>query len=206
HIDPILGHCFHLFSMSDTSTDRQLLAAIGEGDQEAFDTLFRQYYKYLITVAYGYVKDLELSKDLAQEVFLSLWKRKAKIQISYSVKAFLRGAIINQCKTALRNQTLTDDLSNTEIAVASEENAQRSLELGELHQSIEAIIASMPERCRAVFLLSRRENLSHREIAEKLNIANKTIENQMTKALKMLRKGLKEQNLISLLLLIFGLK
>ncbi|MEL6718045.1 MAG: sigma-70 family RNA polymerase sigma factor, partial [Bacteroidota bacterium] len=86
------------------------------------------------------------------------------------------------------------------------ENAQRSLELGELHQSIEAIIASMPERCRAVFLLSRRENLSHREIAEKLNIANKTIENQMTKALKMLRKGLKEQNLISLLLLIFGLK
>ncbi|MEN0051797.1 MAG: RNA polymerase sigma-70 factor [Bacteroidota bacterium] len=192
--------------MPNTSTDRQLLAAIGEGDQEAFDALFRQYYRYLITIAYGYVKDVEWSKDLAQEVFLSLWKRKETLQISYSVKAFLRGAIINQCKTALRNQHPTIELSNIEFDISSEENAQKTIELEELNQSIAAIIASMPERCRAIFLLSRKENLSHKEIAEKLNISTKTIENQMTKALKMLRNGLKEQNLISFILLILGLK
>ncbi len=184
--------------------EKELLAQIGQGDKQAFDQLFKSYYRYLVTIAFGYVKDMELSKDLAQEVFLSLWNRNDVIEISYSVKAFLRGAIINQCKTALRKRTFTADIDESANQIKSDDNAQQTIELNELNQKIQTIIDAMPPRCKEVFLLSRRENLSHKEIAAKLDISTKTIENQMTKALKMLRNGLKEEQLLTLALIIIA--
>ena len=154
--------------------------------------------------ALSYVKDLPLSKDLAQEIFLSLWKRQEEIQINYSVKAYLRGAIINACKSELRKRRTTMEITTEALSILSTNDVQKSMEYDELNQRIDAVIAAMPERCRIIFLLSRKGNLSHKEIAKALNISTKTIENQMTKALKMLRKELKAQNLISFILIIFS--
>jgi RNA polymerase sigma-70 factor (ECF subfamily) len=184
--------------------EKELLAQIGKGNKKAFDELFKSYYRYLVTIAFAYVKDMEQSKDLAQEVFLGIWNREEPIEINYSVKAYLRGAIINHCKTALRRKKHSVEIDDGVHQLASKEDAQKAMELNELNQKIQHIIDAMPDRCRAVFLLSRRENLSHKEIAAKLNISTKTIENQMTKALKMLRNGLKEQHLIAFALIIIA--
>lgn len=175
---------------------------IAQGNQKAFDDLFRSHYKYLVTIAYGYTKDYNKSKDLAQEVFLDIWKRREKIEIKTSLRGFLRRAVINQALSANKKNKHDSEISNEAMHVSTDADAHRNVEMNELNQKIQSIVESMPDRCREIFKLSRFENLSHKEISAKLNISVKTIENQITKALKMLRKGLKEDHFISWLVIL----
>ncbi|MFT5264871.1 MAG: RNA polymerase sigma-70 factor (ECF subfamily) [Polaribacter sp.] len=180
------------------NTDEINWKRMSQGDQLAFDDLFRSHYKYLVTVAYGYTKDFAISKDLAQEVFMDIWKRRENIKIQTSLKLFLKRAVINQALTAIKkSQKITNTTEETFQIAANEEDAQGKIELRELKTKLQSLIDSLPKKCKAVFLLSRMENLSHKEIATKLDISTKTIENQITKALKILRMGLQADRLIT---------
>lgn len=187
--------------MRETIDEKAIMEQIRAGDQTAFDDLFRQYYRYLVVVAFRYLQDDHRAKDMVQEVFLDFWKRRETIQIEQSIKAFLRRAVVNNCLSTLRkNQRI--DLKETPDMTASrlQDKVDKIYEYKELEEIVEAAVSSLPERCQAVFRMSRQENLSHKEIAEKLGISTKTIENQMTKALKIIREALKKYGLLLFLL------
>jgi len=180
--------------------EKTLLEALSKGDTSAFDSLFRSYYKYLVLIAYKYTKDQDLSKDMVQEVYMDVWKRREVINIDLSIKYFLRRAVINKCLASKRK---SDRMTvNTELVneyKGADNLTSDTILYNDLNKSIYDLVEELPDRCKEVFKLSRFENLSHKEIAEKLSISVKTIENQMTKALKYLRLNLKELGFISFL-------
>lgn len=189
--------------MISLAKETELLQKMKLGDAGAFDQLFRDFYKYLVVIAYQYLKDEHASKDAVQEVMCDLWRRRDVIQIEHSLKYFLRRAVINRClATARKNNriSLQEDAGINETT--SDNETEAAYQMKELNEVLEGAYAKLPERCLLIFKMSRQEGLSHKEIAAKLDISTKTIENQMTKALKIIRVALKEYGAIGFLLLL----
>lgn len=180
---------------------KDILQSLKEGSREAFDTIFRSYYKYLFTIGYTYLKDEHLAKDIVQDVLMDLWNRREKIEIEYSIKYFLRRAVINGSLASLRKtRRISYDITPISENIAVDDNDK--LAYKEMFQIVKDSIISLSEKCQIVYRLSRDEGLSHKEIAERLDISTKTVENHITKALKTIRIELKRMGLISILLII----
>ncbi len=175
----------------DTS-EREWLLALREGDEQALRRIFDQHYPSLLGDVYRIVADEDAGQDLVQEVFVELWRKRAELDIHTSLRAYLRRAAVNRALTYLKNHRRLrfdgDDWSQT--ADTSHHDIRRQEEQETLEQALHRAIATLPEKCRVVFSLSRFEQRSHREIAEQLGISVKTIENQITKAMRMLRDAL----------------
>lgn len=187
--------------MLDGKTDDQLLADIREGSQQAFKVLFERYYQKMCYAGYRTYADQHKVKDFAQEVFCDIWKKRQTINITTSLNAYLSRAMRYKAIDYIRAQRLNFDEG------AAVEHMQTNVDptsFKELQDLVKATVDNLPERCRIVFNLSRTEGLSHKEIAKHLDISTKTIENQITKALKALRRSIAEYNgtLKSILLII----
>ncbi len=172
--------------------EREWLRKLFEGDELAFQKIFYRYYEYLVLRAYHILHDEEKSKDMVQDVFFDFWKKRKELRIEGSLKAYLRKSVVNRAidtwRSGKRMQIVQDhplhEQPNQEVS------GQQNLEHNELQIAINKAIDSLPERCRQVFLLSRFENMSHKEISESLDISTKTIENHMTKALRTIRRAI----------------
>lgn len=183
--------------------DIQIIQRIKQGDQSAFDSLFRKYYKYLVVTAYHYLKDDNRAKDMAQEIFCDIWQRRKEIKID-NPKAFLRRAVVNKCLSTIRKNSRIDySDESTSFDIKSRKYVDEEVSYNEVNQLLQKVVESLPDRCKEIFKLSRFEQLSHKEIAARLDISVKTIENQMTKALKIIRKELKEYGLLGAIILFF---
>lgn len=169
------------------------LAALREGSEKALQSIFDQHYPLLLGDIYRILPDEDTCKDLAQEVFVELWRKRSELEIHTSLRAYLRRAAVNRALNHLKVQRRTV-LDDAEKFADAPDNSEQELSIQENQEKMEkalfAAIETLPEKCRAVFSLSRFENLSHKEIAEKLGISVKTIENQITKAMKVLREAL----------------
>lgn len=171
--------------------DTRLLKKLKQGDNQAFRALFDSYYKYLVVTVNNILGDSETARDLAQDVLAELWKRRTQMQSGVNLKAYLRRAAINKTLNYIKARRLSfNEPEKSDIQATNQPSAQQLLERDDLKEIINDAIASLPEKCRMVFLLCRLEKLSHKEIAKKLNISTKTVENQMTKSLKILRKAI----------------
>lgn len=181
-----------------------LLAALRNGDERALDQIFHDHYAYLCRAVYRVLPDAVMAEDLVQEVFLELWRKRAQLNISQSLRAYLRRAAINRTLNYIRDQKLVvDDEAAMPIHLSSQEsNALQQLQAEELEDHLKLAIDRLPERCRLVFGLSRFEGLSNKEIATQLSVSIKTVENQMTKALKLLRSALANYSKFVTLLLV----
>ena len=171
--------------MSATS-DLDLIAAIKADDEKAFRALFDRYYKYLLVTAYAYVKDENTIRDLAQDVFFEIWRKRNSLNIS-NVKAYLRRSVINKALNFIKAQRMDFEDSNESFDLPEKSNVHENLEAEELQNVINLAIENLPERCRVIFAMRRFEEMSLKEIAAKLEISPKTVENQLTKAMKILR-------------------
>ncbi len=185
--------------------DQELLEKVASGSRSAFNELFKKYHRYLVSIAYSYTHDMDISRDLSQEVFLDVWKRREKIEINSSFKSFIRRAVINQSLSRQKQKKYHAEIGDSSLQVQSDDDSSQKLEYNELQGKIEEIVLALPDRCREVFQLSRYEGKSHKEIASILEISTKTIENQMTKALRTLREGLKSAGLMGLMIIIINL-
>jgi RNA polymerase sigma-70 factor (ECF subfamily) len=177
---------------SDTS-EQQWLAALQAGDEAALRRIFDRHYPTLLSDIYRVVPDEDACQDIAQEVFVELWRKHAELDIHTSLRAYLRRAAVNRALNYLKTSRrfVFDEPENSPHAAdTSARDITRKLEQESLEDALHAAIETLPEKCRIVFSLSRFEQLSHREIAERLGISVKTIENQITKAMKMLREAL----------------
>lgn len=175
--------------------EKYWLERLKEGDEAALRKIFDAYYSDLSTRIFRIIPDPDTCQDIAQDVFVELWNKRSSIEIHSSLGAYLNRAVINRALNYLkaRNRGIIDDSAelpeaadiSVNISVAPDQNEDME---SRLHRAIE----KLPERCRAIFILSRFEDLSHREIAERLEISVKTIENQITKAMKLLRESLRD--------------
>ncbi len=190
--------------MLDNRTDDQLLADVREDSQQAFKVLFDRYYKKMCYAGYRTYSDQHKVKDFAQEIFCDIWKKRKVLNITSSLNAFLTRAMRNKAIDYIRSQRLNFDEG---AALQHLQTNEDPTSFTELQDIVKATVDSLPERCRIIFNLSRTDGLSHKEIAQQLDISTKTIENQITKALKALRLSIAKYNgeLESALLIIISL-
>ncbi|MEM6723141.1 MAG: RNA polymerase sigma-70 factor [Bacteroidota bacterium] len=172
-------------------SNQQLLDLLQQDSRKAIDLLFQRDYEYLCRIAYRVLKDTNRSEDIVQDVFFELWKKRETIQIKSSIKAYLRRAVINKTLNFIRDQKIRMDDDSSLQYLDNKENIQHNLEASEMQIRIEAALEELPPKCKMVFMLSRYEQLSYQEIADKLEISTKTVENHISKALKRLRIALK---------------
>ena len=171
--------------MKTIKDDILLLNFIREGDKLAFKHLFETYFTSLCRFMHVYINDKRIVEELALDIFMYIWENKKTFQIHLSLKAYLFQAARNKCLNELRKKKLTVSLD--EINTDSIDSDIMSLERDELYTLIQDAVCALPEKCREVFQLSRDENLTNKEIAEKLNLSVKTVEAQITKALKRIK-------------------
>lgn len=172
-------------------TDDELLRQLPQVGEPIMELIFRRHYEAVCKAVFRIIPEQSTSEDLAQDVFYELWRRKDSLQITTSLGAYLRRAAVNKALNVLRGRKIRleedDQLGQVPSAEA---DAQRMLEAEELQQLLSDSVASLPEKCRVIFVLSRFEHMSYGEIAAQLQIAPKTVENQISKALRLLRQAL----------------
>jgi RNA polymerase sigma-70 factor (family 1) len=173
-------------------TPIELFELIRHNDQAAYEKLFRQNYVLLVRFAKDIVKDKDTAEDLVQEVFVKIWERRESIEIKTSVKAYLYMAVKNHCFTRLKaeqrhaymDESLADDLR------FSDNDTDKDTNTIDLHQHISNALDKLPPRCALIFKMSRFEYKTYQEIADVLELSVKTVENQMSKALQLMRTSL----------------
>jgi len=181
------------------SIDKTLLDLLRQGDEGVYRSIFAQLQPALVVYATEYIIDKDLSKGFVQEAFLKLWEVRQKLKVGTNLTAYLYKSVRNICLNYLRHLKVTDKYAKNRIAEEHELNyealkdksAERLLE-AEILERLDAAILKMTPQCQQVFTMSRFEGKSHKEIAEELGIAEKTVENQIGKALKVARAELKE--------------
>ena len=171
--------------------DHSLIAGIKEGDRKAFRQLFDRYYKLLLGTAINILKDSSSAKDVTQEVFLQIWKKREALKIESSVRAYLKRAVINRSLNLIKAKKPTVDETVLNDISKDQSNAQQNLEAEDLENALQTALDQLPERCRLIFVMRRLEGIPLKEIAAQLDISPKTVENQITKALKVLKEAAK---------------
>jgi RNA polymerase sigma-70 factor (ECF subfamily) len=157
-------------------------------DEHSFEKLFREYFSPLMAFARKILGDEDDAREVVHQVFIKLWERRSEIDMSTSLKSYLFTAVNNRSLNMIRDRK---KFSSEEVPEqAGEWDVSAELESMELEDRIRASISTLPERCREIFELNRFDGLSYGEIARELDISVKTVENQMTKALKILREQL----------------
>ena len=168
-----------------------ILNAIKAGDKSAFKQLFNQQYKELLLAAIGILKDENPAKDAVQDVFFQLWKNREKLEITSSLAGYLKRSVINRSLNQIKSRK--PFIEATVLSSNKHKGASplELLEAEDLNAVVQKTLAQLPERCRVIFTLRRIEGYSLKEIAEKLEISPKTVENQITKALRILKEAVK---------------
>lgn len=183
----------------------QLITTLQAGDITAFEMIFKNFYRPLCNYAYSFVQDRDEAEEIVQATFLSVWEKRDNLSIHTGVKPYLYAMVRNASLNVLKHEKIKQQHAAVELAVAerSTESVTRTVMASELEERIFKALNKLPEQCRLVFKLSRFEELKYAEIADQLNISVKTVENQMGKALKIMREQLKDY-LPLLIVLMYG--
>jgi len=174
--------------------EKQVISRIRNGDEQAFEWLFRQYYEKLCQWAYRYLRDLDSSEEVVQDLYYNLWRNRAKMEFHVSVKSYLYKAVSNNCTMLIRKKGRRSAIEADLASQHQGSNAEPAelLEVKEIREVVNKTLEELPEKPAQIFRMSRYEGLKYREIAEKLSISIKTVEANMGKALKIFRKNLQE--------------
>lgn len=164
-------------------TDTELLNLVNGNDRDAFRYIYDRYWSKLYLSAYKILRDRQTSEDITQEILVQLWLKRHSQQI-VSLNGYLYTAVRFQVFTAIRKGKVRADLYKEIAEICSYESADNNLMIADINRKLEEGLAALPERCREIFLLSRKEHLSAKQIAERLGISVKTVENQLTIAFK----------------------
>lgn len=156
--------------------------------------IFRTHYQPLCNYAYTFVQDKDEAEEIVQSTFLSLWERRTTLEIRTAVKPYLYAMVRNACLNVIKHEKIKQKHVGEELALRerSYESVTQTIFSSELEKKIYEAMEKLPEQCRLVFKLSRFEELKYAEIADQLDISVKTVENQMGKALRIMREQLRD--------------
>ncbi|MEQ9468259.1 MAG: RNA polymerase sigma-70 factor [Ekhidna sp.] len=173
--------------------------------EQDFEKIFKEYFPYLCSFAKKYVDDLDDCKDIVHNVFINLWQRQDEIDLTTSLKPYLFKSVHNRCLNHLRDRK---KIVSHEIEIDNEKvtayiESRDYLEESELQARIVDAVDALPEKTKRIFKLSRFEGKKYLEIAEIEGISVKTVEDQMSKALRLLREKLKDYLIIYIFIQFF---
>jgi RNA polymerase sigma-70 factor, ECF subfamily len=185
--------------------DYLLAQRLAEKDEAAFEQVFKTHFKNLHAYACTLLSRPEDAEEMVQQVFFKLWERQENLSIGGSLAAYLYRAVHNQCLNHLKHEKVkaAHQLYVAHSMKNNTPSAPSRLMTRELENRFRQALNELPEQCRTIFQMSRFEDMKYRDIAGKLDISVKTVENQMGKALKLMRLKLAEY--IMALLIIFNL-
>lgn len=169
-----------------------ILRKLKEGDKEAFDFIFREYYQNLVWFAMEFILDKDKAEEFVQGVFVKFWQEREKIVIVTSLKAYLNKSVQNKCLDFIKHSKIKKEYEELSHNGNKTEWAENDFLTYELRAKIKDAVDRLPEKTRVIFKLSRYENKKYREISEELTISVKTVEAHMGKALATLRGELNE--------------
>lgn len=174
-----------------SSDDILLLTLVKQGDQMAFKHLFYQYVDSLERFVAYYIHDREKSQELVLDIFTYIWEHRQTFEIKLTLKAYLFQAARNRAFTYIRDKKDSSYLEEMgEINMGQDYDSE--MEVQELRYLIEEAVSLLPEKCREIFEKSRKEYCTNKEIAEQLHLSEKTVEGQITIALKKIKAHLGE--------------
>ena len=177
----------------DSKQELFLFQEMKEGKEYAFDFFFNYYYPGLCVYGQKLFPIAEdEARNIVQDVFLKFWDERTSINIQSSVKAYLFVSVRNKCLDFVRKEKKSPETIDISDLRETENDSFETYILSELESLLNKSLEKLPDRCREIFELSRFSGLKNKEIAAQLKITEKTVENQMTKALRILKTELKD--------------
>lgn len=182
--------CITIKLHGQTEGENELLVLLRQDDRKAFDQIFSQYWPQLYIAAIKRLADPEISKDIVQEVFISVWERRKEMVIQNSLQAYLLSAVKFKVIDYFR-KAITLDKHKTDLLKLTETSYMMdAIETTELEDQVASAIRTLPEKMRKIFEMSRTQGKSIAEISAELNVSSQTVKNQLSHAVRILRKQL----------------
>jgi len=178
-----------------TYTNEQLTALLKEGDHAAYTEIYRRYWKKLLLIAWNHSKDELAAKDIVHDVFISLWERYADVEIN-NLPAFLATSVKFTVYKYYQKEQRRSGLALQNYEYETIVNDEDKLDAIFLQEYVNGIVEKMPEKCRLVFGYSRNLGMKNSEIATKIQITEKGVEANLTRALRIIRGELKNHGWI----------
>lgn len=179
-------------------TDQELLNHLQKGDHAAFTELYNRYWEKMLFIAWNHTRDKYLAEDIIHEVFMSLWKEKNNFEI-LSVGAFLATKVKFVVFKHYRKQKRREKLAETNFVFSELSLDEEKLDALFLKEYIDGVVESLPEKCKLAFKYSRYFGMNNSEIATEMNISEKGVEANLTRALKIIRHHLETTGLVLIL-------
>jgi RNA polymerase sigma-70 factor (ECF subfamily) len=184
-------------------TDEELLSLLRKNDKQAFAEIYDRYWEQMSLYVLKITRSPEDTCDIVQDVFVSIWKRRYELNISGSMKAYLLKSVRNLSIRYIEKNINKQGFLNALSAYYEhlDTSAMNKLELQELESRLAGVVARLPHKMQEVYVLSRHENLSHKEIAKRLGIAETTVKKQVSNALKLIRTEVSSADIMVLIFL-----
>jgi RNA polymerase sigma-70 factor (family 1) len=175
-------------SVYSNFSDEELTVLLKQEDQIAFTEIYNRYWAEMYYHTFRMLKDEDSSKDVVQDVFSTLWLRSSSLNVDTKLSGHLYISVRNKVLNLVaQNKVRNDYLSSVAAFVTQSTNESTLFDEREILEIVEAEIRNLPPKMREIFEMSRKENLSHKEIAEKLNISPQTVKKQVQNALKIIK-------------------
>lgn len=173
-------------------SEQQLVSLLKDGNHYAYHTIYERYFSLLFVHAHKRLRDEEQAKDIVQEFFAGLWEKHEDVQLNVSLSSYFFTAINYRIVNYFRRSEVQEKYiaSFAGFVNAEQANADHPIREKQLIELIECEIKELPPKMREIFEMSRKQHLSHKEIAEKLSLSEKTVDRQMSNALFRLRAKL----------------
>ncbi|RZL44520.1 MAG: RNA polymerase sigma-70 factor, partial [Pedobacter sp.] len=180
----------------EIKTGKDLFNLINEGHVKPFTQFYNQFFQKLLLATDKHVKDVHVAEEIVQDVFLKIWENPENLEKIISIKAYLYRSVINAGINHLNRQKNIDE-HHQKIAINfTDEDLIELDEENELVVLLHREIEKLPQQCKKVFKLNRFEHLKYKEIALALNISERTVENHIANALKILKKALLDDKVV----------
>jgi RNA polymerase sigma-70 factor (ECF subfamily) len=176
--------------LTKNDVEADLLHLQKEDETRFIELLFKHYYSPLCRTVNRIVRDTDAAEDLVQDVFMKVWNNRQTLEINVSMKSYLYRSAINSALNYLEKNKRQSPLEEVSFSEPSANNTEEWMNAAEVQQRVHEATEALPPACKTIFILSRHENMSYKEIADTLQISPKTVENQMGKALKHFREYL----------------
>jgi RNA polymerase sigma-70 factor (ECF subfamily) len=179
-------------------SDLELIELLKAKDQGAFAEIYSRYWNKLMAIAYNHTKDKSAAQEIVQELFIGLWNRRDQLEI-LNIGNYLATAIKFSIYKQIDKEKRRREVENNGTGFYNYSEDEEKIEAKFLQEYINGLVEQLPEKCRLVFNYSRVQGLSIPEIANEMNISEKTVEGHLTKGLKTIKSNLKDSGILSLL-------
>jgi RNA polymerase sigma-70 factor (ECF subfamily) len=179
----------------DSFSEQELVELLQAGDEAAFTSIYNRYWEKLIATAYFFTRNTQTAEDIVHDVMLSLWHRRDRIEIQ-SLQAYLTTAVKFSVFKSIARQKDNSEITDEITVSGAHESVEEKLDAKFEEEFLRGVVEQLPEKARLVFQYRREQHLSVKEVADKMEVSEKTIEYHMTRALKTIKQAFKKIKLL----------